>query len=157
MNNIQQCERGIMLIELLLVIGIIILLSGVAYDSILKYRKIYSFQEVTSRIENTLRWARLAAMEQSVTMGICKSGNTIQIVNAGTKRSSICDGTVVRSVSVPPYFNLSVSAAAFDARGLGIFGGNVCVTSDSRYFKATIQTLRGYIRIEQGNGNSCPS
>lgn len=151
MKKLRQ-NKGFSFIELMVVIALITILSAVAIPKINEFYRTYKYIEYTSAMENLVRWAKMTAMERSINVGLCISGNTLQIINMGTNRTGICSGTVINSLSVNDSFvSLSGSGAAFDPRGFAIFNGNVCLTNGSSYYKAFISRF-GAIRIDKGNG-----
>lgn len=144
--------KGFTLIELLIVIGILTILISVAVPQIMKYYRIYKYNEYVSQVEYTLKWAKVEAMARGVNLGICVENNSITVYDIGSNRSGYCTGTPLRRVESKDSFVqiTGTSGMGFDPRGLAIMGGNVQVknTNTGRCTKFIIQTLRGYIRRE---------
>ncbi|MEM4368313.1 MAG: GspH/FimT family pseudopilin [Candidatus Anstonellales archaeon] len=150
--------KGFTLIELLIAIGILTILISVAVPQIMKYYRIYKYNEYVSQVEYTLKWAKVEAMARGVNLGICVENNSITVYDIGSNRSGYCSGKELRRVRVESRDSFvqitGTSGIGFDPRGLAIMGGNVQVsiqvkdTSTGRCTKFVIQTLRGYIRRE---------
>jgi type IV fimbrial biogenesis protein FimT len=149
--------KGFSLIEFFIVIGILAILASIGFPSIQKLYKVYKFNQYAFELENTVKWAKIKAMERSSNISICLNGNEIRVYDEGTKRSPSCSENLLRTMKITDtwitlYISVGKSGLMFDPRGLAIYGGNVCITDGERYFKAVLQSDRGAIRIEGGSG-----
>lgn len=145
--------RGFTIIEMLIAIGTLTILVVVAVPSMVKQYRVYKYNDYVSQVEYTLKWAKVEAMARGVNLGICVENNGVTVYNIGSSRSGFCAGTVLRRVESKDSFVqiTGTSGMGFDPRGLAIMGGNVQVkdTTTGRCVKFVIQSLRGYIGIEQ--------
>ncbi|AEH22123.1 pilin [Thermodesulfobacterium geofontis OPF15] len=151
--------KGFSLIEFFIVIAILAILASIGFPSIQKLYRVYKFNQYAFELENTVKWAKITAMERSSNISICLNGNEIRVYDEGTKRSPSCSGNLLRIMKIndtwiTPSISvaLSQSGLMFDPRGLTIYGGNVCITDGERYFKAVLQSDRGAIGIKSGSG-----
>lgn len=146
-------NNGFSLIELLVVIGIIAILVGIAIPQLRAYYRDYRFWNYASQMEYLVKQAKIYAMERTTNVGVCVQGNTLSIRNIGTSRGAgICDGTVIKSMTVTDsYVTLAGTGASFDPRGLAIQLGNTCVSYSGKNVKIYIS--RAGIRKETGTGS----
>lgn len=145
-------NKGFSLVELMVVIALITILSAVAIPNINNYYRNYKYIEYAYSMENLVRWARITAMERSINVGICRSGNTLNIYDMGTSRANPCSGTIISSLVIKDSFvSLTSTNASFDPKGFAILPGNVCITDGSKYNRAVISRF-GSIRFEKGTG-----
>lgn len=147
-------QKGFSLVEVMIVIALFAIIAAIAVPSFNRYYRIYKYNQYTASMENLVKWARMTAMERSVNVGLCvdSTNKTLRIINMGTNRSGICTGTTLQNLQIDDAFvTLAGSGASFDPRGFSIFTGNVCVTDNSKYYKAVVSRF-GAIRIEKGAG-----
>jgi len=153
--------KGFSIIEFFIVIGILAILASIGFPSIQKLYRVYKFNQYAFELENIVKWAKIKAMERSSNISICvnESEREIKIYDEGIKRSPSCSGNLLRTMKITDtWITLRKSVGwnkpglMFDPRGLAIYSGNVCITDGERYFKAVLDSDRGAIRIEGGNG-----
>jgi len=152
-------KKGVSLLECLLVLSIIVILSTFTVPSIKKLYRTYKFNEYAFKLESLVRWAKITAIERSSSISICLDENEIKVYNEGSSRNPSCSGNVLKVLKITDDWidsNIEVSfnkaGLMFDPRGLAIFGGNVCISDGSRYYKVVLQSGRGAITIESGEG-----
>lgn len=157
-NSIKT--SGTSLIEIFIVISIIIILANFSLPYIKKLYRTYKFNEYALEIENLVKWAKITAIEKSINVSICKNNNEISVYNEGTSRNPSCSGEKLKTLKIKDnWINLSESVAwgkeglMFDPRGLAIFTGNICISDGEIHYKVELQSNRGAITIEAGEGN----
>ncbi len=151
MKKLRQ-NRGFSIIELMIVVAVIAILSGIAVPQLLNYYRDYKFLDYASQMEYLVKQGKIYAMERTTNVGVCVSGNTLSIRDIGTSRGAgICTGTPIRSMTVTDsYVTLGGSGGSFDPRGLAIQIGTTCVTYSGKFVKMHIS--RAGIRKEAGSG-----
>lgn len=161
-------QKGFSLVELMIVVSIFAILAAIAIPALLKYQRDFKFLDYASQMEYLVKQGKIYAMERTVNVGVCVSGNTLAIRNLGTSRGAgICSGTAIMTMTVTDsYVTLAGSGASFDPRGLAIQIGNVCVIYPDRNMYEAIRISRAGIRTERGEDNrtetergtgACPS
>lgn len=157
-------KNGFTIFELLVVIAIITILVTVSAPPLMKFYRIYKFNEYVNTVENLILLARLKALEQSVNVGVCVQDKTLTLYNMGSNRSNPCNGTPMGSlnviedfISISTSFGLGNSGTAFDPRGLAIFSGHFEVknTVDNKCRRFCMQTLRGAITTGNCTNSGC--
>lgn len=156
-------SRGFSVLEFLIIIGIIAILASIGFPGMKKFYRIYKFNTYAFELENLVKWAKITAIERSSGVSICLNNNEIRVYDEGPLRNPSCsesentkllkimkinDNWIVSDIDVA----LGKLGLMFDPRGLAIFEGNICITDNERYFKIVLQSDRGAIRIEGGNG-----
>ena len=152
-------EKAFTLVELLIVIGILLILSGVGFYYFSSIYKKEELKKHASILEYFIKEARMYAIQKSVNVGLCVPDNqTVQMINMGTQRGDPCSGNIVRKFSVKPPFIIKESVAlnknglAFDPRGTAIYSGNICLQGEDYHYKFVLSTGRGYIKEESAPG-----
>lgn len=155
--------KGFTALEILVVLSIIAIILTVALPNIYRYYTAYKFNQYAYGLEMFVRNARNMALERSINVGICVDGMAVKIVNMGASRRGVCTGSVIKSFNISDTFISLVGAGgfgergvAFDARGLAIVGGYICITDGNRFHKLCIQRNRGSLKIEEGSGGCGP-
>ncbi|HOG82214.1 MAG TPA: prepilin-type N-terminal cleavage/methylation domain-containing protein [Smithellaceae bacterium] len=149
-----KLNKGFSIIELLVVMGIMAILSAIAVPSLTSYYRSYKYREYAYSMETLVRWSRLTAMEKTANIGLCvdRAQKTLNIVDMGASRSDVCRGNTLKRFTIEDDFiSIKGSSAAFDPRSFAIYAGNVCLMSDSKFYKVVISRF-GAIRIERGKG-----
>ncbi len=151
---------GISLIEVIITIAIILILASFSIPSMQKFYRIYKFNEYSFELESLVRWARIAAIEKGINTSICIKNQNIVVYNETVSRDPSCSGEVLKKLVInDPWITSSIYVALgkpglmFDSRGFAIFGGNVCITDGSKYYKVILQSDRGAITVEGGEGS----
>ena len=162
----MENKKGVSLLECFLVLSIIVILSTFTVPSIQKLYRTYKFNEYAFKLESLVRWAKITAIEKGINVSICVSERNILVYNETTSRDPSCSGNVLKVLKITDDWidsnikvslnNIKVSlnkaGLMFDPRGLAIFGGNVCISDGSRYYKVVLQSGRGAITIKSGEG-----
>ena len=155
----MENKKGVSLLECLLVLSIIVILSTFTVPSIQKLYRTYKFNEYAFKLESLVRWAKITAIEKGINVSICVSERNVLVYNETTSRDPSCSGQILKSLIIPDTWiassisvALDASGLMFDPRGLAIFGGNVCISDGSRYYKVVLQSGRGAITIKSGEG-----
>lgn len=149
-------RKGFTLIEVLVVISILAVLLTVASLNLPKFLKVYRYKEDVFQVEMVIKNAKLKAMEKSTNVSVCiENSNTLKVYDVGTNRSTCnCSGNLLYTVNLSSYSSFSGSDCRFmfDPRGMGVFGGNVCVSNGEVYTKYTVAASSGRILINRGDG-----
>ncbi|WP_297890069.1 type II secretion system protein [Sulfurihydrogenibium sp.] len=148
--------KGFTLIEILVAIAVLSVLVTIASLNLPKFMKTYKYKEDVFQVEMVIKNAKLKALEKSTNVSVCiTNSKTLAVYDVGTSRSVCsCSGTLLYTVNLSSYstFNGSDCRFMFDPRGLGVFPGNVCITSGEVYTKFTVASAAGRILIERGSG-----
>lgn len=155
--------KGFSLLEFLIVIGILAILASIGFSGIKRFYRIYKFNSYAFELENIVKWAKITAMERSAGISLCLSSNEIRVYDEGPLRNPSCfeneNSKLLKVMKInDPWIISRISVALgkpglmFDPRGLAIFGGNICITDNERYFKVVLQSDRGAIKIDSGKG-----
>ncbi|MEM4214395.1 MAG: hypothetical protein QXZ28_04315 [Candidatus Methanomethylicaceae archaeon] len=150
----MKSKQGFSIFELFVVVVLINIITAVAIPSIQRFYRTYKYIEYASRMEHTVRWARIIAMERSINVSVCiEENNRITVRNMGTSRAYPCIGEEITHFDTEGnnFISISGSDVSFDPKGFAIQPGNVCITNGSSYTRAVISRF-GAIRLERGSG-----
>ena len=155
----SKTQKSFSLAELVVVLSIIILLVLVSIPNIVKYYKKYKFNDYAFQIEASLNWAKLKAIELSNNILICVQGNSLIIKNVGLERTRNCNqGIEISRITIDENWislDQTTNPLLWDARGISVFSGHICITDGENYYIMYYQTNRSLIRTEGGVG-TCP-
>ena len=123
----RQQERGVTLIEFLLVIAIITVIAGAAAPFLSRFVLITNFDSARQKVISTIRKAQSYAMDgrNNQTWGVCISGGAIRLYSGTCATPTISENfTVPSSVSVS-----GLSDTTFNSRGEPSLSLSITVSS----------------------------
>jgi prepilin-type N-terminal cleavage/methylation domain-containing protein len=159
--SLVEVMMVVILLAILSVSGVALLIPMLSDQKLVKYG---------TQMEYMIKYAKLHAMEKTVKVGICVSGNQLTLYDLGTVRDSTVCGTsgqkimamTVEAGDVSSGITLTGSSVSVDPRGLALYpgtGGNGCVSNGRKYYKTTVGVAG--VRTQQGtvqpNTTGCPS
>ena len=143
----MQKNSGYTLIELMAVIGIIAIVTGIVVPNVISWLPKYRLNSGAEEIQSTLQLARLGAIKQnmSATVAFDTANHTfLASINGQTiKRGRLPAGIVIDSVTSP------ASQVQFDSRGLANSStGNIQVSNHQGKTKVISVNIVGNARIQ---------
>lgn len=146
---------GLSLVEFLVIIAILVIIITIAMPNVTRYYKTYKFNQYVLEIENTLKWARMIAMERSINVSVEVEGSAVKFYSTGENLDPQISRVMLRSISISPYdqnfikFEATGFPIIFDPRGLtqGEEGATLFIrrTDTNVCVKFELKKMSGYI------------
>jgi len=148
-------HKGYSLVELMVVLGIIALLAGLAVPGLIKYGPKQRLLSAASDVQGAINLARMAAIKENTTVVISFSTTTpglsvfVDSNNNGSKDSgeALLRATTFRSdINVSTGF--SGNRVSFDGRGMASAAANVTLQNATAGTKTIQVTVTGSSRMQ---------
>jgi len=118
------------------------LASVIVYGAL---KRDYEFFRAVSELEQAVRLAKVLAMERGKEVSVCLKGNALEL------RELSCSGRLVKRLAFTHRLRLTGRAFRFDARGLSLEDGSVCLTDGKRFYRVEVRKW-GSPRVRKGRG-----